>query len=313
MKIVKNIQISEISWLRRSYPKSCPGRVGILYQPETRDELIALCKTLYTEKKTFDIIGCTSNIYFRPSYCPNIVVSTRYVNKWEEQDSEIICDCGVLVNSLSKKMIDKGYSGFEGLIDLPGTVAASVYGNSSCYHCSIGKLLLNIDVLLPEGKIVTLSAESLKLGHRTSIFKSKELNGVILSTRLKKIKDVKKDVKELSEKYHMHRITHQPGPANNLGSNFAIGTPNLKLKIVSRVGYLYEKILHILKVHQPYKKRMNFQLSLLGKTELIPYLWDWNRFIWKDEKAHEVFDTYVELYKSLFSNAILEIEVKGNK
>lgn len=130
-------------------------------------------------------------------------------------------------------MIERGYIGFEELIDLPGTIAASVYGNSSCYHCSIGDLLVNIEVLLPKGEIITLSADSLKLDCRTSIFKTKELKGVILSARLKKIKNDEVDVKALSEKYHLHRMTNQPGPADNLGSDFATGTPKLKIKIVN--------------------------------------------------------------------------------
>lgn len=103
MKVFRNLYISEISWLRRSYPKSCSGRVGTFYQPETRDELTALCINLYKEGKNFDVVGCTSNIYFRPDYSPDIVVSTGKVNKWEETDSEILCDCGVLVSLLSKK------------------------------------------------------------------------------------------------------------------------------------------------------------------------------------------------------------------
>lgn len=69
----------------------------------------------------------------------------------------------------------------------------------------------------------------------------------------------------------------------------------------------------MLGVQELRKKRMKFQLTLLGKPELSPYLWSWNRFIWKDEKAHEFFDTYIQFYKKHFTNAVLEIEVKGNR
>lgn len=309
----ENIAISDVSWLRRSYAENCKGKVGVLYEPESLKELVELCTKLYKDHLSFDVIGCTSNIYFRPDYRTDIIVSTRRVNKWEEQESEIFCECGALVSSLSKKMISLGYAGFEGLIDLPGTIGASIYGNASCYKCSICALLISVDVLLPSGEIVSMPVESLKLKHRSTIFKTKEQVGVILSAKLMKKKSDAVELLSLAESNHLHRKTHQIGPGDNLGSIFAVGGPKFKLKIVSAMGFLYSKVLSLFNVKHVREKRMYMQLLILGKPELAPYVYEWNRYVWKDEKAHELFDSYVSLYLRLFSGARIEIEIKENK
>lgn len=48
-----------------------------------------------------------------------------------------MCECGVSVKRLSAEMVKSGFVGFAGLCDLPGTVAAAIYGNAGCYGCDL--------------------------------------------------------------------------------------------------------------------------------------------------------------------------------
>ena len=114
MKVRNNIPVYKISWLR--YADG--GTIGTYYEPENREELLNLCKHLYKEGKTFDIIGHTSNIYFLPSYSVDILVSTRKVNETIEDEDYIIADCGVSVSSLARQMVKKGIKGFAGKIGM---------------------------------------------------------------------------------------------------------------------------------------------------------------------------------------------------
>ena len=43
--------------------------------------------------------------------------------------------------------------------------------------------------------------------------------------------------------------------------------------------------------------------------KLIPYVDCWNRFIWKDAKAHELFWKYHKIHSRLFENSKFEIEI----
>ena len=183
MAIKYNIPIYDVSWLNHS---NGGGKIGTFYEPETKEELIEFCHSLYKAGKQFDLIGHTSNIYFLPDYSVDIMVSTRRVKSVDEKDDCIVCDCGVPVSKLSRQMVNEGVKGFEGLIDLPGTVAASVYGNASCYGCSINQILESFEILRPDGKVETQTPEFLKMRKRSTTLKRGELEGVILSVRLRK-------------------------------------------------------------------------------------------------------------------------------
>ena len=197
----EQIPIYQISWL--NYAEG--GMIGTFYEPENKDELVEICRKLYANDKAFDIIGHTSNIYFLPSYNVDVMVSTRKVRNYKEETDCIIVDCGVSVKSLARKMVDSGILGFEGLIDLPGTVAASIFGNASCYGCSINEQLISFEVLRPDGSIVTLTKEDLRLARRSSSFKRGEQQGVILSAKLKREFGDRKTILAKAEANHRKR------------------------------------------------------------------------------------------------------------
>ena len=62
MIVKKNIPIYSVSWLNHVEG----GMIDTFYEPENKEELIELCRSLYKENKSFDLIGHTSNIYFLP-------------------------------------------------------------------------------------------------------------------------------------------------------------------------------------------------------------------------------------------------------
>lgn len=311
MVIRTNVAISAISWIKNSYNSKCSGMIRHYYEPENLDELISLCRNLYLSSESFDVIGSTSNIYFRPNYTVDNIVSTHKINKWKVCDDYIYSECGTTVKLLSRKMTLQGFSGFEGLVDLPGTIGGSIYGNASCYRCSIGALLLEVNVLTSNGEIVTFNEKELCLSHRSSIFKKKVINGVILAAKLRKSIGNKDILLKLAENNHENRLKYQPGPCNNLGSVFATGEATLRLRIVSAIGYLFSQVLNLMGLNKNSReRRMKLQLFLLGYYDLHPYVWEWNRYIWKDENAHVLFDRYVEMYRKCFNNSHLEIEIK---
>ena len=255
------------------------------------------------------MIGYTSNTYFLPSYNCDIMISTRKVRNVMYTDKSIIADCGVSVRYLAKTMVNEGVKGFEGLIDLPGTVAASVYGNASCYGCSINQLLESFDILRPDGKMETLTPESLKIKKRSTALKRGKLAGVIISVRMRKEIGDKMAIMKKADTIHQMRKRTQPGPKDNLGSIYS-GREKWTLKgtilhvVAKGISTLVKPIKNI--------NTTNIILYMMGHRELIPYVWAWNRFIWKDEESHELFWSFHQIHKKLFVNNDFEIIVKGS-
>lgn len=310
MIIRHNVPIYKISWLRFANG----GAIGTYYEPENIQELKEICTTLYQKGKNFDLIGHTSNIYFLPSYSVDILVSTRKVNETTEEDKYIIADCGVSVSSLARQMVKKGIKGFEGLIDLPGTVAASVYGNASCYGCSINSLLESFQLLTPDCEIKTLHTGDLKLSKRSTSLKRNELGGVIITVTLRKENGDADQLRLLADQCHKRRKTTQPPANDNLGSIYS------NKHELTPIGFVIKGIAKIIATlygltgqsrNKIKKKQQEIMLILSGGKELIPYVYSWNRYIWKDERSHELFWKFHHIHKKLFKESNFEIEIKG--
>jgi UDP-N-acetylmuramate dehydrogenase len=305
MTIKHDIKTYSISWLSSSYDKnSATGMIDNYYLPETMDELKTLCIELLNNNELFRVIGHTSNLYFLPETNIKHLISARKLNRWQIKGDLLICECGVNVKTLAKAMIEEGFEGFAGLIDLPGTVGGAIYGNASVGSFSISKLLESVEILNKYGQIEAFSHEDMKFQFRSSVLKRKEMRGTILSCTLRLKKGNKDKERKRADSIHNWRRENQPGPLNNLGTTALLGSR-------SAYGLLALSIAKLLYFfHFPRnRKRNDFFLSIMGASHLHPYLFGYNRFMWKDSKAHEYFTDYVLFINKAYNNPKLEIEV----
>lgn len=309
----ENIDIKTVSWI-----KSVPNGGGYFsfFIPEDRDELRELCVGFYNQNKSFELIGHASNVYFVPGYCGENLISTRKVSKWYIYDDYIECDSGVSVAKLSRQMVGDGIQGFEGLVDLPGTIGAAIYGNAGCFGCSIVNLLIDFQLLLPDCSIKTLTVKDLEPTKRMTNLKSGSLHGVILSARLRKQKTTK-DLIAISNQNHDFRKATQPSPENNLGYIFRNeGKRTVYHWLIKAVVKTYGILLSYLTKEkcqediEEKKRRLFFRLC--GASELLPYVYNWGTYIWKDELSHSLFWKFVRIHRLLFTRSDFEIEIRGD-
>lgn len=300
MKTIYNVNFSDFSWLKNVKT----GGVKCLFYPENIEELKDICLKIWKENKPLYVFGHTSNCYFLPSFSPDCVVSTLKLKDYKEFDDYVLCQPGAHIKNISRQMVEQGIVGYSGLVDLPGTVGAAVFGNAGCYGCEIADVFLEADVLQSNGDIVTYNKEQMMFARRTSALKQQKIEGVILTVKLCKRKGDLKKEKHLANEAHRLRVETQPGPSKNLGSCFMSGTRTFYFKVITKLVNIYIKVLN-----KNYKESLRITLNLLGYKHLIPYLFDWNRFIWIDENAAFAFNDYVKLYKRLHKGAKLEIRV----
>lgn len=216
------------------------------------------------------------------------------------------------VRRLARDMVERGFKGFEGLIDLPGTIGAAIVNNSGCYGCHVSNLLKEAEVLLPDGQVRSFSSQDLSFQPRSSALKRGEINGVVLSITLALVKGNIKELKILSEIAHQDRLQTQPGPQYNLGTTYhSLGERTLFGKILSIVSGFYSKYLMLLGEDIPTrgKKKYELEFILSGGRQVLPYLWSVNRFIWKDKRADMIFLQYQKVMRRLYVAPQLEIEI----
>lgn len=308
MKVFYNVSAQKVSWVKsnKNALELNSDAISNLYYPESIEELVDVINSITQAGEEFDLIGHSSNTLFLPSYHVKHLICIRELTSWYETDSEIVCDCGVNVALLSKEMISMGYEGFEGLNDLPGTIAGAVYGNSGCRNCSVNDLVTDIELLTKDG-ICHIGRDELKLSFRSSSLKRKELDGVIISVRLEKRKGDAQSLREIADKNHEFRKNNQPNGANNLGSTFDGGKcPTIKGKLLG----LFEKCIRLLTLNRNPRLSYLLMLRCIGKACFVPYVYKWNRYMFLDEYSHELFPQYVQFVCSLYKDARLEIEIR---
>lgn len=288
-----------ISWIK-SDKRLENSYIDNIYYPESINELETLCLDFYKSKTSFVVLGYCTNSLLLPSYNPHNIVCITKVNKIEDNGEFLSVDCGVLSNRLSKYCTEKGYNGFEGLVDLPGCVSSAIIGNAGCFGSLMTDKLSHFDFLTPLG-VKTIYKEDLHLCHRSSDIKRGLLEGVLLKAYfVKEVQDTKLLLQK-SQEAHEDRKRTQPSAANNLGTTLAGCRKTTKYgKIIRGVSRRLYKII-------PGATETGVILFLTGNSCLKPYLFDLGRYMFLDQKSHSLFNRYWSLIKRLYQDPGLEI------
>lgn len=305
--IEADVPLKQRTWIHRG------GIARWWLTPRSYDELLQIGQFLMREKLEYDIIGHTSNIYFKNTYNPIFVIDTKYVKTIEYREKEIICDAGVPIAQLARQNISYGIQGYEGLLDLPGTVAAGVVNNSGCFGCEMSKIVKKIELLTEDNRIIELQNSDLHFIHRNSALKLGVVKGIILRVYLDaSTKGDSQELKTIGQKNHSVRIEYQEKPAHNLGSMFS----SFDLKKDFRY-FMIRSILKCLAIaNVALSKRMIIQkhlfLTLYNKKHLLPYISNknLNTYLFLDAKADRYFKDYVNFVETICKDAKLEIEVR---
>ena len=276
-------------------------------------ELQELCEGFYSKGLDFDLIGHTSNTLYDPNYTVERVVSTRKLTRFEIKDNIIYSECGVPVRKLANDAVAEGILGFEGLVDLPGTVSAALYGNASCYDCSISELLVEATVLTGDGDLEIVGPGWFAFAKRSSALKRKEKQAVIISVLLRADRGSKADVIKQAVFNHNKRKQTQPPAQGTLGSVFGNeGRPSLLNLVIACITKIYALLLKYTGGSDIEKKRKHLTFCLLRAKDVEPYVHHWNCYWWRDDNAHSLFWKYVRLHRMMFTRSEFEIEIKHN-
>lgn len=228
----QNILLKDKTWIKTG------GTVSLWVAPNSVEQLESAITILLENNRVFELVGHTSNIYYLDDYNPEIIVSTRKVNNFKDKDEYIECDCGTSVVKLSHYCVERGYVGYCGLVNLPGTVGAAICNSSSCFNCSISEHVISVIFYNTETKqIQTLTHDDFEFTYRNSRLKNKELKGVILSVRLNKIQgNTEQEKVKAGEAIRIRKETQESG-AYTLGSCFAGLTPQKSIRsLIFQIG-----------------------------------------------------------------------------
>ena len=218
----RNIHFSEDHDMARNSYFGTGGNVKTAIFPRNKRDLQAVLRFCHDHGLSYRIFGATSNCLFLNEGVFDIFILTKYLNGlgFDGMDGLITALAGTMMPALAKKAAQKGYTGFEGLCGIPGTVGGGVYMNAGAYGNEISDHLVDVLVLNGKGEETVFKKEQLEYRFRHSLFRDKDL-GVIVEARFKAPKGDPEEINKKIDQCAQHRKDYQENEFPNLGSLFA--------------------------------------------------------------------------------------------
>ena len=162
------------------------GPAGHLVEATTRSEVIDTALRFWADPVDWLVLGGGSNLVVADAgFGGNVLrVAHRGIDRATEGVGRIRVEAGEQWDAVVAFAVEQGLAGIEALSGIPGTAGAGPIQNIGAYGQQVSDTLVSIDFLdFESGEVLTLAAEDLDLGYRTSAVKGGRL-GVVLSLEL---------------------------------------------------------------------------------------------------------------------------------
>ena len=134
------------------------------------------------------------------------------------EGTKITVQAGALLSSVAAAAKNAALTGFEFAGGIPGTMGGAVVMNAGAYGGEMKDVLTEVTVMDEEGEIVTLPADKLELGYRTSIIKT--AGYIVLEAKLQLKEGNPEVIRETMKDLTIRRTTKQPLEYPSAGSTF---------------------------------------------------------------------------------------------
>ncbi len=204
--------------LKKSNWFNIGGKAKVYFKPDNLSDLILFIKRFGNKEKIY-ILGAGSNTLISDNVFDGVVV--RLGKNFSKisilPNGIIVAGSACLDKKLSDFALENEVGGFEFLACIPGSVGGGLKMNAGCFNREFKDILISIQVIDKEGRVLTLPADKVIFEYRNNnlsddlIFLSASFKGK------KKDKDkIKKEVFELKNR----KDATQPTKIKTSGSTF---------------------------------------------------------------------------------------------
>ena len=146
------------------------GPADYLVMPSSAGEIRKITALCAEREIPYYIIGNGSNLLVGDKGYRGVIIQVFKNMRDIETDGEVIrAQAGALLSKVAAAAYEAGLEGFEFASGIPGTLGGAVRMNAGAYGGEIRQVLKSAEVLTPEGEVLTLPVEEMKMGYRTSI------------------------------------------------------------------------------------------------------------------------------------------------
>lgn len=194
------------------------GPADYFVMPKTSKQVAALVKTCKETNTPYYILGNGSNLLIGDKGYRGVIIQLyRNFNDVTKDGCRITAQAGALLSKVAQVALAGSLTGFEFAAGIPGTIGGACVMNAGAYGGEMKNVLDSVQLLMDD-KIITLPADALALGYRTSAICKK--NAVVLSATICLASGKEADILSQMQLLAQQRREKQPLEYGSAGSTF---------------------------------------------------------------------------------------------
>lgn len=195
------------------------GPADYFLMPDKDTDVGRIVKICKESAIPYFILGNGSNLLVGDGgYRGAVIQIYKNMSAFTVEGTEITVQAGALLSSVAAAAKNAALTGFEFAGGIPGTMGGAVVMNAGAYGGEMKDVLTEVTVMDEEGEIVTLPADKLELGYRTSIIKT--AGYIVLEAKLQLKEGNPEVIRETMKDLTIRRTTKQPLEYPSAGSTF---------------------------------------------------------------------------------------------
>lgn len=211
------------------------GEADILIRPTSIDEIKGAILLCQQKNVPYYIIGNGTNLLVKDKGMRYLVIKiAENLSRVDINQGVITAQAGVLLSTLSRKIIENHLKGFEFAGGIPGTLGGAITMNAGAYGREMQDVVKSCKVLTRSGEILDLSLKELEFSYRNSIISKK--NYIVLEVRLELSKGNYEEIREVANDLSRRRRTKQPLHLPSAGSTFKRPPGHYASKLIQDAG-----------------------------------------------------------------------------
>ena len=216
------------------------GPADFYFEAANPNDLENAVRAAIETRAPFVIIGDGGNILVSDRGVRGLVIKNASKNIKFLPHGFVEVDSGVDNADLITAAKNRGLTGMERLLKVPGTIGGAVYMNAgdTAKEEFFGDLVVSVEVIDKEGRLKKLRVEECEFGYRASRFQ--KTGEIILKAKLQLAQATKEEIEAKAKDILVRKMFQPPGPT--LGSTFKNPPGNFAGKLIEECGLKGTKV-----------------------------------------------------------------------
>ena len=195
------------------------GPADYFVTPADTGEIRGVIRLCRDRNVPYYIVGNGSNLLVGDRGYRGVIIQVfRHMNQISTEGEIIRAQAGALLSKVAAAACEAELTGMEFASGIPGTLGGAVRMNAGAYGGEMKQVLKCAEVLTPDGEILEIPVEDMKMGYRTSIVSARDY--VVLQAVLSLKKGNREEIRAKMEELRKKRVEKQPLEYGSAGSTF---------------------------------------------------------------------------------------------